>query len=121
MGNTCSTTEQVPDQKMVSFNKRNNKPIINSFKPTCPENEQIVIAYFKSEKRGSLEARKFYNFYESIGWKLNGKHPITNWKACARNWMIKADEIKNAQNFASESHLKINPGGIKNINYEEPL
>lgn len=121
MDGTCSIVERVPDQKMVSFNKHKNKHIINSFKQTYPKNEQVVILYFKSEKRSSLEAKKFYNFYESIDWKLNGKHPITNWKACARNWMIRADEMKKTQNFASESRLKINQGGIKNINYEEPL
>ncbi|WP_300441432.1 hypothetical protein [Christiangramia sp.] len=95
MDNTCSETEQVPVQKMVSFNKHNNKHIINSFKQTSPENEHVVIAYFESAKRNILEAKSFYFFYESIGWKLNGKKPITNWKACARNWMKKADEIKN--------------------------
>jgi hypothetical protein len=95
MDRTCSVSEQAPVQKLVSFNKHNNKHIINSFKQTCPENEQVVIAYFKSKKRSILEAKSFYFFYESIGWKLNGKDPITNWKSCARNWMKKADEIKN--------------------------
>ncbi|MGY8913976.1 MAG: hypothetical protein ACKVJF_02695, partial [Flavobacteriales bacterium] len=85
-------SEQVPAQKMVSFNKHKTKHIINSSKQTCPENEQVVIDYFKKEKRSSMEAKKFYNFYESIGWKFNGKNPITNWQACARNWMLKADE-----------------------------
>ncbi len=39
MDRTSSISEQVPVQKMVSFNKRNNKHIINSFKQSCPENE----------------------------------------------------------------------------------
>ncbi len=121
MDRSCSTFEQVPVQKMVSFNKLNNKHIINSFIQTCPENEQVVIAYFKTEKRSSLEAKKFYNFYESIGWKLNGKNPITNWKACARNWMIKADEIKNDQRNDSPSHIKDNLHNSGNKKYGEPL
>lgn len=91
--------DTLPGQKMASFNKHNTKHIINSFKQTCPENEQVVIGYFKSENRSSLEAKKIYNFYESIDWKLNGKNPIINWKACAQNWKIKADEIKNSQRF----------------------
>ncbi|MEO2061880.1 MAG: hypothetical protein ABGW97_02770 [Christiangramia sp.] len=121
MDRISSETEQLPVQKMVTFNKHNNKRILNSFKQFCPENEQVVIAYFKSEKRGSLEARKFYNFYESIGWKLNGKNPITNWKACAQNWMIKADEIKNDQNSKAPSQIKDRFQSGRNKNYGEPL
>ena len=118
---TCSISEQVRVQKMVSFNKHYNKHIINSFKQTCPENEQVVITYFKSENRSSLEAKKFYNFYESIGWKLNGRSPITNWKACAQNWMIKADEIKNSQRFGSTSKNWDHFFTPKIRNYDEPL
>ncbi len=121
MDRSCSISEQVPVQKMISFNKHKNKHIINSFKQTCPENEQVVIAYFKSEKRSSLEAKKFYNFYESIGWKLNGKNPITNWKACARNWMIKADEIKNNRRSDSLSHNWDSLHVKQNKDYNQPL
>jgi len=121
MDRTCSVSEQVPVQKMVSFNKHKNKHIINSFKQTCPKNEQVVIDYFKSQKRSSLEAKKFYNFYESIDWKLNGKNPITNWQACARNWMIKANEMKNDQKFNSPSQNRDNLHTGKDKNYGEPL
>ncbi len=121
MDRTCSNSEQVPVQKMVSFNKHKSKHIINFFKQTCPKNEQVVIAYFKSQKRSSLEAKKFYNFYESIGWKLNGKNPIRNWKACAQNWMIKADEMKNDQRSGSLSQNRDNLKTSKNKNYGEPL
>ena len=79
MDRTYPVSEQAPVQKLVSFNKHKSKHIINSLINTCPENEQEVIEFFSEEKRGVLEAKKFYNFYESIGWKLNGKNPITNW------------------------------------------
>lgn len=68
-----------------------------------------------------MEAKKFYNFYESIGWKLNGKNPITNWQACARNWMLKADEIKKNLKSNSPSHNRDNLHTSKNKNYGEPL
>lgn len=121
MDKRCSVSEQVPVQKMVPFNKLKSNRIINSFKRTSPENEQVIIEYFKKEKRSSLEAKKFYNFYESIGWKLNGKHPITNWQACARNWMIKADEIKNDQRLNSPYPNRDNLHTDKIKNYREPL
>ncbi|MCG9970883.1 hypothetical protein [Christiangramia crocea] len=121
MDRSCSVSEQVPVQKMVSFNKHKNKNIINSFKQTCPKNEQVVIKYFDGKNRSTLEAKKFYNFYESIGWKLNGKHPITNWKACARNWMIKADEMKNDQRHNAPSHNRDNLDTSIKKNYGKPL
>ena len=68
-----------------------------------------------------MEAKKFYNFYESIGWKLNGKNPITNWQACAQNWIIKADEIKNEQSAKPRSHYRDNLHTTRNKNYGEPL
>ena len=117
----CSISEQVVVQKLVTINKHNNKHIINSFKQTCPKNEQVVLAYFKSEKRSSIEAKKFFNFYKSIGWKLNGKNPIIDWKACARNWMLKADEMKNNQRFKEPSQNRDHLRTSRNKNYGEPL
>lgn len=121
MNRTYPVSEQVPVQKLVSFNKHESKHIINSFKQTSPKNEQEVINYFKAKNRSSLEGRKFYNFYESIGWELNGKNPITNWQACARNWMLKADEIKNDLRSKSPSHNRDNLHTSKDKNYGEPL
>lgn len=121
MDKSCSISEQVHVQKLVTINKHKNKHTINSFKQKCPKNEQVVIAYFKSEKRSSIEAKKFFNFYESIGWKLNGKNPITDWKACARNWMLKADEMKNNQRSSEPSQNRDNLSISKNKDYGEPL
>lgn len=121
LNSTYPVFEQVPVQKMASFNKDNSKHIINSYKQTSPENEQVVLAYFKAEKRSLIEAKKFYNFYESIGWKLNGKNPITNWQACAKNWMLKADEIKKDKNFKPPSQNRDYLHTSNNKNYGEPL
>ncbi|APS38602.1 hypothetical protein [Salegentibacter sp. T436] len=119
MDNTYPVSEQVPVQKLVPFNKH-DKHNINLLQTFCPKNEQVVIAYFKKERRSSKEAKKFYNFYESIGWKLNG-HPITNWQACARNWMLKADEIKKDQNFKPVSANKDYLHTTKDKDYGQPL
>ncbi|SFG03659.1 hypothetical protein SAMN04488033_12230 [Salegentibacter agarivorans] len=121
MNRTCPVSEQVPVQKLVSYNKHKSKHIINSFKTTCPENEQEVIEFFREEKRSILEAKKFYNFYESIGWKLNGKNPITKWQACAQSWMLKADEIKKDLKSNSPSHNRGYLHTSRNKNYGEPL
>ncbi|MGY5851830.1 hypothetical protein [Salegentibacter sp. F14] len=121
MNKRYPVSEQSSVQKMVSFNKDHSKHIINSYKQIGPKNEQVVIEYFKKENRSPLEAKKFYNFYESIGWKLNGKNPITNWQACAQNWMIKADEIKHNQMVKQPGQHRDNLYTGKNKNYGEPL
>lgn len=121
MDRTYPISEHVPVQKLVSFNKHKSKHIINSFINTCPKNEQEVIEFFREEKRNVLEAKKFYNFYESIGWKLNGKNPITNWQACAKNWMLKADEIKKELKSNSLSQWRDNLHTTRDKNYGEPL
>jgi hypothetical protein len=118
MARTYPVSEQVPVQKLVSFNKHKSKHIINSFINTCPKNEQEVIEFFREEKKSSLEAKKFYNFYESIVWKLNGKNPITNWHACARSWILKADEIKKGLKSNSPSHYRDNLYTSKNKTME---
>ncbi len=117
MHRTYPFFEQLPVQKMVPFNKH-DKHNINLLQNSCPKIEQVVIAYFKEEGRSSQEAKKFYNFYESIGWKLNG-HPIINWQACAKNWMLKADEIKNDRNF--KPHNKDYLHTTKDKDYGQPL
>lgn len=55
-------------------------PSTRFVKPTIEE----VKAY--CEERGNkFEPQKFFNYYESVGWK-RGKTPIKDWKACVRTW-----------------------------------
>ncbi|MDF1551907.1 MAG: hypothetical protein P1P84_02540 [Deferrisomatales bacterium] len=34
----------------------------------------------------TIDAHRFWDFYASNGWKV-GKNPMTDWKACVRNWI----------------------------------
>lgn len=49
-------------------------------KPTLED----VIAYCE-EKRNGVDPEKWYNYYESNGWKV-GKNSMKNWKACVNTW-----------------------------------
>lgn len=57
-----------------------------------------------------IDCDKFFNHYESVGWKVNGI-PITNWKARVKNWYNddkKRDEKKFIQkNSFTEYDQKI--------------
>jgi len=110
-------------QALVSINKhiqtnRNNK---NINKLDQPKNEKIVIDFFKKEKWPKIEAQKFFNHYQGIGWKVGGKTKIVNWQATAKNWMIKSEEIKTKENHKTVSQNMDNLKTSKNKNYNEPL
>ncbi|CAM1347820.1 hypothetical protein [Tenacibaculum insulae] len=107
-------------QALVSNNKhiQTNK---NINKLDQPKNEKEVIAFFKKEKWPIIEAQKFFNHYQGIGWKVGGKTKIVNWQATAKNWMLKAEEIKTKQKQKSVSQNQDNLKTSKNKNYNEPL
>ncbi len=111
---------------------RSNKHIQtnqNSYKLPKPKNEIEVLQFFKKEEWPEVEAQKFFNHYQSIGWKIGGKIKIENWHASAKNWMLKAEELKQekqkselSQNAAlSLSKGQDNLHTTRNKNYNKPL
>lgn len=100
------------------YNKQNKQYKLSKRKP---KNEFEVFDFFKRKKWPAMEAKKFYNHYQGIGWKIGGKVPIEDWTAIAGNWMLKADEIKKT------APLKIVPKTGDHLmtsnqkNYGEPL
>lgn len=107
--NSSAEIQEEPKRKKVAPKKEKV-----FFRPTLEE----VIAFFKSENHPEVEARKFFNHFESNGWKVGGKTPMKNWQAASRNWIL------NSQRFISPHNLpkpqqKPNPNGNKD--YSEPL
>src|SRR5574344_403499 len=49
-------------------------------KPTVEE-----IAAYCSERKNSIDAQAFFDFYESKGWKV-GAVKMKDWRACVRTW-----------------------------------
>lgn len=88
----------VNDNVNVNANDTVNVTVIDSVpvrKPafTKPTQEQVLEVI-----EDSVEAEKFFNYYESNGWRV-GKNPMKNWKAAAAMWKSK---IKNyATNFGT--------------------
>ncbi|HEY1040452.1 MAG TPA: transcriptional regulator, partial [Bacteroidia bacterium] len=85
-------------------------------KPTLKQTQ----TYFAQKRWPTVEAQKFFNYFQSNGWLVGGKTPMKNWKAAAKNWML------NSENFKPPS-LKEKGGGMKQLytktekNYDEPL
>jgi hypothetical protein len=46
--------------------------------------------FFASNGYPLQEAIKFYNHYKSLGWKIQGKTPIEDWKPLVEKWMANA-------------------------------
>ncbi len=135
LGQAVDLTVPNQGQAVVRIYKH-NKQIENNnkrYKLEEPKNVKIVIEFFKSKKWPTTEAQKFYNYYQSIGWKLGGKTKIVNWQATAQNWMLKAEEIKNekavtlsaVERLQNRDNLNAresdNLHTTKNKNYNQPL
>lgn len=77
-----------------------------------------VQEYFASQKFPSVEAAKFYNYFQSNGWLVGGKTKMKDWKAAARNWMLNAKKFAGGKPVKSKAkHLH----ATTNKNYSEPL
>ncbi len=64
--------------------------------------------FFREKKYAVSEARKFYNHYKAIGWKIQGKIPIEDWKALAEKWMVNTSKWNG-------SGAAVPPGAVEEI------
>ena len=100
-------------------NKDVNKPVKNPVKKFAPPTEPDLQVYFQSKgmapDQSTLEASKFWNFYESKGW-LIGKNKMQKWKSAAANWYNTIKESKNESRNTtiSGAKSKITPDDLKN-------
>lgn len=58
-------------------------------KPTIEEIKQYC-----TERNNKIDAKKFWDFYESKGWKV-GKNTMKDWRACVRTWENNEVPAKN--------------------------
>ena len=63
-------------------------------KQARPKSLDDVIEAFEAVGSDSDQAERFWNHYESNGWKVGGRSAMKDWKAAARNW------LKNVPTFA---------------------
>ena len=61
----------------IDIRDKNNKRFI---KPSVKE-----IADYCNNNNYNIDAERFYDYYESKGWKV-GKAPMKDWKAAVRMW-----------------------------------
>ena len=113
--------------KVVEINGEKVEPKIKAPKSKSeafftPPDIVAVRNYFVAQKSVEIEAEKFYNYFQSNGWKVGGKAPMKDWQAAASNWIL------NIPQFAPQPQTKVQKQptpGILNVttgkNYSEPL
>jgi len=74
-----------------NVNNNDNDNVKRFIKPTL---EQIKKEY------PNLDALRFYNYYESNGWRV-GRNPMKDWKAAARNWLSKDKPLVSKPKIAT--------------------
>jgi len=119
----CAKTDTSCVQAVAS-NTNENKQLENNTnknKLGLPQNVNEVIDFFEKENWSELEANKFFNHYQGIGWKMGGKIKIVDWRAIAHNWILKAEEFQNVKTEVTLSQNKDNLKTSSHKNYSEPL
>ena len=75
--------EPIPPTAKAPKTKRFTKPSLEEIREYC------------FEKNINIDSEKFFNYYESKGWKV-GTAPMKDWKAAVRNWA--KNDIQYQQN-----------------------
>ena len=105
--NTSSNSDGAsPDKKKKSCAKRKSLSL--------PKSIEEVKAYFAEQNSTGTEAEKFYNYFQSNGWKVGGRTPMVDWQAAARNWILNAEKFESKK---KNTHLHV----TATKNYDEPL
>lgn len=106
----CSLASDASASSTASKQHKKMEPA----KIKIPPSLQEVQTYFSENGHPPLEAQKFFNHFQSNGWRVGGKTPMRDWMAAASNWML------NSANFAKapvQQVLNLNPPK----SYNDPL
>ena len=87
--------------------KKEDKPLKKKFiKPTLED-----IKAYCQERNNEVSPERFYDFYESKGWKV-GNQSMKDWKAAVRTWEQRSDTEKKT------THDKIHNFHERSVDYE---
>ena len=90
------TTNEQPSNTTKKDNKDKNGK--NKYKAQ-PKNLQMVIDYMVEKNciNANIEAEKFYDHFNSNGWKVGGKAQMKDWRSAVNNWLRNIGVGKKAQ------------------------
>lgn len=111
---TSSRFEHVDGQDKKIIRQPKNGTKEKTIQQSRPLSLEEVTEYFLMQKSTGLEAEKFYNYFQSNGWKVGGRAPMKDWEAAARNWILNGESFQ-LKRKATNLHTST----VKN--YGEPL
>ncbi|WP_430815897.1 hypothetical protein [Carboxylicivirga sp. RSCT41] len=120
-GETIENTSGHPDeaQPRIVFNEasgKSNEKVDQAKRFQKPELKELK-RYFESRGIAGEEAIRFYNHFESNGWKVGGKSAMKDWKAAVRNWILNMQRYRSNGKKSEQNPLST----TNDKNYDEPL
>ena len=101
--------EPQPEEKPAQEIQQEKPKRKNFVKPTVEE-----IAAFCKEKKYTINAQQFFNYYESNGWKI-GRNAMKSWQAAVQNWNTR----EKANNKAAGTMWSNNSTDADTAGYED--
>lgn len=105
------------EEEIDIYKEKDKKEKINANAPPRPKFIKPSVAEIQAycnERHNSVSAERFYNFYESNGWKV-GKNSMKDWKAAVRTW----EQRDKAENPQAAEPNKTNEYIIQNAKDDE--
>jgi len=95
--------EEDKKKNRIDKSKANAKKSAQMKRPTLQE----VQSYFNEIGSTTCldDGERFFDHFESNGWKVGGKTPMKDWKAAVRNWFKRNKEYSNGQSLGSKATL----------------
>ena len=97
--------ETIKNEKTVKKSSSSKEALNPKF---TPPNMELVQEYFKEKKKPDIEAQKFFNYFESKGWKIGISSSMKNWKAAANNWMLNSEKFNSVNKQFKIDNLQVN-------------
>ena len=110
---------EINGEKVVQKSKAEKSKLEAIF---APPDLLAVRSYFIEQNSSEIEAEKFYNYFQSNGWKVGGKAPMKDWRAAAGNWILNIPKFSSQpQLVAQKQPIPGNLNATTGKNYSEPL
>ena len=84
------------------------------------------ISNYCKERNNSVDAQRFFDFYESKGWKI-GKNQMKDWQAAVRNWERNERQYHSSPSYSNQKYhveegvpRRVDPEGEKEIHVDLP-
>lgn len=80
--------------------------------PPSPSKTRFVrpsleeVREYCEERKNGIDAERFISYYDSVGWRIGGKAPMKDWRACIRVWE-KRDKTTPAPRASASSAIPI--------------